>query len=106
VYGKQGWRNRDCWKGRVEVEVLMKVYQIDKLSECVDVANVDLVLDELNIEKELNLRVPFLYQHMGITQSFSSNSGPGGLTMEQEYAFAKQQLVLMNKRRRKNNEHE
>lgn len=77
----------------------LKVYQLDKLSECLDYTKVDSVLDELDIEKSIEQRILVLYQHMGISQSFTSTHSDSGLPLEEEYAFARQQLVFMNEQR-------
>lgn len=78
---------------------MLKILQLDRLSECSEYDDVDAALDELGIDDDLGQRVLLLYQHMGISQSFTSTGDSGALTMEEEYTFAKHQLVLMNKRR-------
>jgi len=78
---------------------MLRIYQLDRLSECLEFDDVDIAMDELEIEQDNGQRVLFLYQHMGISQSFTSTGDSDGLTMDEEYTFAKHQLVLMNKRR-------
>ena len=78
---------------------MLRIYELDKLSECFDHAKVDSVLDELGVEENIDQRVLILHQHMGISQSFTSTDDAWDITPEEEYAFAKQQLALMNKRR-------
>lgn len=78
---------------------MLRVLQLDELSKCLDYTKVDLVLDELGIERDVEQRILVLYQYMGISQSFTSDSGVNDISPDEEYAFARQQLVFMNGQR-------
>ena len=60
------------------------------LRECNDVSKIDDILDDMNIVKSRRTRINFLHQFMGVKESFSC----GVLTEEEEYAIAKEELVV------------
>lgn len=78
---------------------MLRVYKLDRLSECLVHTEVDAMLSELDVDENTDHRILVLYQHMGISQSFASDNNVGELSSEEEYSFAKQQLALMNRRR-------
>ena len=77
----------------------LNFFETSQLWHCEDCDAIDKTLNDLGVDEDISQRVIFLYRHMNIKQSFSCPGGPDGLTMEEEYAFAKHQLVWMNKNR-------
>ncbi|MCL2604711.1 MAG: hypothetical protein FWD90_09550 [Defluviitaleaceae bacterium] len=75
-------------------------YTTDKLSTCQTPEEVNVVLDELGVEKDLGQRALILGVHMGVKQTFGCAGDPEGLTPEEEYALAVQQLFILNERRK------
>ena len=84
---------------RKDLKVMLRVFQWDKLSKCLHPDDVDPVFDELGIERDIGQRTLILYQYMGIGQAFTCVADGGSLTQEEEYIFAKHQLILMNERK-------
>ncbi|MDR2568873.1 MAG: hypothetical protein LBD23_01065 [Oscillospiraceae bacterium] len=73
---------------------MKRVFDMSQLVGCTDESKIDGILTSIGIPEDDEQRVNFLYQFMGITQSFTCNAGIGGFTVAQEYSFAKQQLVF------------
>ena len=78
--------------------VIIKAEELFKLD---DSNLVDAVLDNANFDKRPAQRVSLLYRVMGVRQVFGSSTDPGSMSPEDEYALAKEQLIVVNERRRK-----
>ena len=59
------------------------------LRDCKDVAAIDKLLDEIGLSQEVDKRLFFLYDIMGVKQVFCANE----LTLQERYAVAKEELV-------------
>lgn len=71
-------------------------YDLNTLIGCIDEDKIDNMLNEIGIPDNPEDRTTILYQFMGINQPFTC--GTGVATPEEEYTFAKKQLVFMNMR--------
>jgi hypothetical protein len=68
-----------------------------KLFSCFDNESVELILNDLNITREFSGRMDYLFEQMGITQSFTCNEGI--YKIEDGYKDARSLLVSSNKER-------
>jgi len=59
------------------------------LRNCADVTIVDELLDKIGLNPDLNKRLQFLYDLMGVNQVFCANES----TLQEKYDIAKEELV-------------
>ena len=66
------------------------------LYSCMDYIEIDNILDSLNIDKDIVMRIAYLHKFMGTTQIFVCGDARG-VNLEEEYYIAKFQLIALNK---------
>ena len=77
-------------------EMPYKFYDMQQLSRCMNDAEIEAALTDLEVSTDLEERTAYLHRFMGTTHRLSLGDAPDDFTPEQEYALAKLQLLAIN----------
>ncbi len=96
--------NPYVFEGVTDMLAMPKFYDLHQLTRCHTDSDIETALDELEVgtdpgsdaEARMKTRTKFLHHFMGTTQQYCVGEPPDGFTSEQEYCFAKGQLLAIN----------